>query len=54
MQLDSEAQKEMLLEIINNLQFRGADIEKMFNLKQAVTDAEIKKDGKWTESGNVG
>lgn len=54
MLLDSEQQKAMLLEIINNLQFRGADIEKMFTLKQAVTDAEIRKDGKWTESGNGG
>jgi len=41
--LDTQEQREMLLEIIENLQFRGSDIDKMYHLKQAVLNAEIKK-----------
>jgi len=44
--LDEEQQREMLLEIISSLQFRGTDIEKMYHLKQAIINAEVElKDG---------
>ncbi len=40
--LDFEEQRDMLLSMINNSSFSGAAIDKVYNLKKAITEAEIK------------
>lgn len=42
MVLDSQEQKEILLKIFNSVNFPAAAIEKIYELKKALENAEIK------------
>lgn len=45
MTLDSEEQRQALLQIINGMQFPGAYLEKALELKQAVQTAKTEQEG---------
>lgn len=48
MVLDNEAQKTLLLEMINALNFRGDSLERLYVLLQAVKTATISENGNKT------
>lgn len=43
MELDNEMQRSMLLQIISAVNFKGADVDEFYHLKQAIIVAPLKE-----------